>query len=160
MKKWVSPRFLICLAAAFFIGSQLSAKDCVDKTEDAEWCVEGTKLEGYQFSPREFKMKLDLNSQPFLLQGKTRFTALINLQNIKIRVNKKSPEDTVNIAGYFSRPDYENPDIVIIFVKSKERKKQIENDIETARKEFAQNCFGCKQLGFKDPGPGPVRKMK
>ena len=151
---WVA--FFLCF---FLADLSVFAGECVKKIEAAEWGVEGVKLEGYRFPEREFKMELFLNSEPFLLNGQSRFTALVNWWNVEvvaIRGLSKSNE-VVNIAGYFAKPDYHQPGVAIIFVKNKERKKQIENDIEEARKKFAKNCFGCKELGIIDPGPGPKK---
>lgn len=153
---------LCILALAFLTIPIMAEKECVEKIEDVEWCVEGIKLESYRFPPREFQIALDLNSHPFMLNDKNRFSALVNWWNVKIVVDKKLAEsgDAVTIAGYFYKPDYERPDLAIIFVKNRERKRQVENDIKVAQKKFAENCFGCEQLGIKDPGPGSSKKRK
>lgn len=144
----------------FFNNFQAAAKDyCPKILEEAEWCVDAVKLDGYQFPNREYLIQLFVNSSPFngIMDGK-QFTALVNWNHVKVKVEKELERESVILAGYFPRPSYDRPDLAIILVKTKERKKQIENDIAMAKKRFAENCFGCELLGIKEPSPPKPRK--
>ena len=158
-------RLRLCLAiwiCLFFNNFQAVAKDyCRKILEEAEWCVDGIKLDDYQFPNREYLIKFFLNSHPFkdIMDGK-QFTALVNWYRVEIEIEKGLERESVVLAGYFPRPSYDRPDLAIILVETKERKKKIENDIKEAKKIFAENCFGCELLDIKDPGPGPVRKKR
>lgn len=167
MTKMTNQTLRLCVLALTSASLAMAGQDCAEKIEDTEWCDNGIKLESYRFPPREFQMELSLNSDPFPLRGlkQFQFVATVNWHNVEIKVDKKISQEEVTLAGYFYKrydpfwePDYEKPDLVIIFVKNRERKRQIENDIAIAQKKFAENCFGCKQLGIKDPGPGSSKK--
>ena len=102
--------------------------------DDDIWCINDRVAPNYVLDARNLGLRVETKNNGIFW---------LNLRGVKVAVEKRlGSEIRAEIIGY-NPPSFRNPHRITIFVGTKERRENLELEIEKTRKKFESQCFHC-----------------